>query len=57
MCRIEHLAKKNWGWQFGDFLHLLCQFVEKREVIKLAIWQKIDITGKVLKNEKKEWQF
>ena len=40
MCRMKHLAKKKLGLAFWRiFKHLHCQFVEKREIIKLAIWQ------------------
>ncbi len=44
MCRNKHLAKNKLGlaiWWF--FKQLPCQFVEKREGKKLAIWQKIDL--------------
>ena len=37
MCRIKHLAKINWGWQFGDSTDIFTVNLSKKE--KSSSWQ------------------
>ncbi len=43
MCRIKNLAKKKWGWQFGEFFFTLSVNLLKKEAINLAIWRKLEL--------------